>query len=76
MDRNKQETTKKLVNFLHKGVNLEHIGGSPVGAGVQVGIRWFFLLPPSFTSLEENRQRSCLKTLKNPITFSLTTVKK
>ena len=78
MDRNKQDTTKQLVNFPHKGVNLEHISCSAVVAGVQavaqVDIREFFL-SPSFTSLGENRHTSCLRTLKKPVTFSLTIVR-
>lgn len=36
MDRGKQRTTKQLVNFPHKGVNLEHIiGCSAAVAGMQ-----------------------------------------
>lgn len=35
MDRNKQDTTKQLVHFPHKGVNVEHVGCSAVVAGMQ-----------------------------------------
>jgi len=35
MDRNKQDTAKQLVSFLHKDVNLKHIGSSAVVAGEQ-----------------------------------------